>query len=446
MTKQTKSRKSIVELAKSDKKLDKYLIGFPVIALLIKLIVIFNIQAGGWAGADGENYLAGVDGLLNQGFFSTEEKLSYWPAGYPILIWPFAAISLTKFLYMLSIVQSLFFAYSTYFLSKALQKSTLSYLAFTASLLISFNPTLALGSLAIGYETPVASCLMMALGLAIKSLTKRDHNYESLRNSAFIGLWFGLASFVQPRFLLVGFVFLLIHTIYLYGKKLSVKFIAVGAIAIVLLPALLVFRNAQAVDKATISTNLAVTMNLGVGEETLGGYNRIGPAIPCDPKNSSAVISDNEVVLCILKWYLTHPSKTLKLAFNKSLYFWSPWSGPVAEGTMARNPWLKISPVQNMQKSVEGANLIRGGFGRFVSYTWLIGQVALLIWGFYSLKRQGKFEMQIGVLALTPVALAWLITLGTIGDHRFRIPTMGLSLLLQVAGILAIRQRTSKAL
>ena len=41
---------------------------------------------------------------------------------------------------------------------------------------------------------------------------------------------------------------------------------------------------------------------------------------------------------------------------------------------------------------------------------------------------------------------AWLITLGTIGDHRFRIPTMGLSLLLQVAGILAIRDRVTKAL
>jgi hypothetical protein len=42
--------------------------------------------------------------------------------------------------------------------------------------------------------------------------------------------------------------------------------------------------------------------------------------------------------------------------------------------------------------------------------------------------------------------LAWLITLGTIGDHRFRIPTMGLTLLLQVTGILAIRERTTKAL
>jgi hypothetical protein len=413
---------------------------------VIKLIVVFNIQAGGWAGADGENYLAGVDGLLNQGFFSTEEKLTYWPAGYPILIWPLTAISLTKFLYMLSIAQSIFFAYATYFLTKSLSITKLAFLAFTASLLISFNPTLSLGSLAIGYETPVAACMMMALGVAVKSLASSDNNPLRLRTSTFIGFWFGLASFMQPRFLLVGFIFLLLHTFFLYGKKLNIKFISVGAIALLVLPALLVFRNSEAVGKPTISTNLGVTMNLGVGEETLGGYNRIGPAINCEPKAPGDTVSDNEVVACVLKWYATNPLKTVKLALNKSLYYWSPWSGPVAEGTMARNPWLKISPVRNMQTSVEGANLVRGTFGKLVSYSWLVGQVALLVWGFLALKRRGKFEAQVGFLVLTPTALAWLITLGTIGDHRFRIPTMGLSLLLQGAGILAIRQTLTKVL
>jgi hypothetical protein len=446
VAKQIKPRKSNVDLVKGDGKINKYLIAFPVIALMVKLIVIFNIQAGGWAGADGENYLAGVDGLLNQGFFSTEEKLTYWPAGYPLLIWPLTAISLTKFLYMLSIAQSVFFAYATYFLTKSLSTTKLAFLAFTASLLISFNPTLSLGSLAIGYETPVAACMMMALGVAVKSLARSENNHLRSRTSIFMGFWFGLASFMQPRFLLVGIILLLLHTFFLYGKKLNIKFIAVGAIAMLVLPALLVFRNSEAVGKPTISTNLGVTMNLGVGEETLGGYNRIGPAINCEPKAPGDTVSDNEVVACVLKWYATNPLKTIKLAFNKSLYYWSPWSGPVAEGTMARNPWLKISPVQNMQKSVEGSNLIRGAFGKLVSYAWLVGQVALLAWGFLVLKRRGKFEAQVGLLVLTPIALAWLITLGTIGDHRFRIPTMGLSLLLQGAGILAIRQRLTKVL
>jgi hypothetical protein len=81
-----------------------------------------------------------------------------------------------------------------------------------------------------------------------------------------------------------------------------------------------------------------------------------------------------------------------------------------------------------------------------ISYTWLLGQLALLFGGFFILYRRGGLEKKITILAATPVALAWLITLGTIGDHRFRIPTMGLSLLLQVVGILAIREKVTKAL
>ena len=446
MAKQIKSKKPVTRVNKADLKIHRYLIAFPIIAFLIKLIVIFNVNAGGWLGADGENYLKGVDGLLNQGLFSTEEKLTYWPAGYPLLIWPFAAISTTKFLYMLSIIQSLFFAYSTYFLTKTISKTKVAYLAFTSSFLISFNPTLSLGSLTVGYETPVASCLMMALGIAIRALASDSEVKFGLNQIAYIGLWFGLASFLQPRFILVAAIFIVVCALYTAGRNTQIKLAAIGAIALMLLPALLIFRNAEAVGKATISTNLGVTMNLGVGDETLGGYNRIGPAIKCEPKSPGATVTDNEVVICVLKWYATHPIKTIKLAFNKSLYFWSPWSGPVAEGTTARNPWLKISPVQNMQKTTSAVNLIQGGIGKTISYGWLLGQIALLIYGFLNLKKRGPLGNKVAILTITPVLLAWLITLGTIGDHRFRIPIMSLSLLLQVAGILAIRERTSKVL
>ena len=446
MAKQIKNKKPATKANKAEEKVSRYLIAFPVIAFLIKLIVIFNVHAGGWLGADGENYLKGVDGLLNQGFFSTEEKLTYWPAGYPLLIWPFAAISITKFLYMLSIVQSLFFAYSTYFLTKTISTTKVAYLAFTASFLISFNPTLSLGSLTVGYETPVASCLMMALAIAISCMTEDSATKFGIKEISYIGLWFGLASFLQPRFILVAAIFIITCALYTVGRNKQIKLAAIGVIALMLLPSALIFRNAEAVGKATISTNLGVTMNLGVGDETLGGYNRIGPAIKCEPKSLGATVTDNELVICILKWYVTHPVKTIKLAFNKSLYFWSPWSGPVAEGTTARNPWLKISPVQNMQKTTTAVNLIQGGIGKAISYGWLLGQIALLVYGFLGLKKRGGLGKKIAILAATPVVLAWLITIGTIGDHRFRIPIMSLSLLLQVAGILTIREKTTKAL
>ncbi len=446
MAKKLKNKKPVIKVSNSDVKIHRYLIAFPALAFLIKMIVMLNVQAGGWLGADGENYLTGVDGLLNQGFFSTEEKLTYWPAGYPLLVWPFAAISLTKFVYMLSVVQSLFFAYSTYFLTKSISKTRLSYLAFTASLFISFNPTLSLGSLTVAYETPVAACLMMALGIAINSVDKDSETKIRLREITYIGLWFGLASFMQPRFILVAGVFILVLALYSIGRKSQIKLAAVGVVALMLLPALLIFRNSEAVGKTTISTNLPTTMSLGVGEETLGGYKRIGPAINCEPSEPNTNISDNEFIACVLKWYATNPVKTAKLAFHKSLYFWSPWSGPVAEGTTARNPWLKISPVQQMQKTTSAVNLIQGNFGKTISYLWLVGQIALLIFGFITLYKRDELGKKVALLSVAPVLLAWLITLGTIGDHRFRIPIMGLSLLLQVVGILAIREKTVKAL
>jgi hypothetical protein len=446
VAKQVKNKRPVTLANKADAKIHRYLIAFPVLAFVIKIIVMFNVQAGGWLGADGENYLTGVDGLLNQGFFSSEEKLTYWPAGYPLLVWPFAAISITKFLYMLSVIQSLFFAYSTYFLTKSISKTRLSYLAFAASFFISFNPTLSLGSLTVAYETPVASCLMMALGIAIRGLSNESASKISHKQIAFIGLWFGLASFMQPRFILVAAIFILIFVLYSAGRKYQIKLAAIGIIALMLLPALLIFRNSEAVGKATISTNLGVTMNLGVGDETLGAYTRIGPPIKCEPSVTGQVLTDNELVACVIKWYATNPVKTAKLAFHKSLYFWSPWSGPVVEGTTARNPWLKISPVQQMQKTPSAVNLIQGNFGKTISYIWLVGQIALLLLGFLTLYKRGGLDKKVALLAATPVLLAWLITLGTIGDHRFRIPTMGLSLLLQVAGILAIREKTIKAL
>jgi hypothetical protein len=46
-------------------------------------------------------------------------------------------------------------------------------------------------------------------------------------------------------------------------------------------PAIMIFRNTVVIDKATISTNLGVTMRIGAGPETSGGYQRKGSEVPC---------------------------------------------------------------------------------------------------------------------------------------------------------------------
>jgi len=442
-----KNTKTIAKAKKvliSDSKLHKYLIVIPLLALAIKFITMFNIQAGAWYGADGENYLAGVDGLLKDGFYSLEPKLSYWPAGYPLLLWPFAEITVDKFFYIISFIQTLFFAYATYFFTNKLRNTSLSFLAFWASIVISFNPTLSPSSLAIGYEAPIAACFMMIAG-TIWANVSAPIDRKFWLNVAAVGGWFSLATFMQPRFLLIAIIVAVLWAIRMIGKKNQIRVAALVIAIMMVAPAIMIARNAVSIDKATISTNLGVTMRIGVGPETSGGYVRTGPDIPCEAKAPATAVSDNEVVICVIKWYLTNPLDTIRLSYNKTKFFWSPWSGPEVNGTMARNPWLKIAPTQQIAKSSQSGNdLVFGPIGIAISYGWIFGQIALLFFGWRALSRIGNNEKFLAHIIMVPVVLSWLISIGTIGDHRFRIPTMSFSLFLQVAALLVVRKRINE--
>lgn len=417
------------------------MIAIPLLALLIKFITMTNIQAGGWLGADGENYTAGVEGLMKDGFFSEEPKLSYWPAGYPILLWPIAELAISKFFYIVSFIQSMFFAYATYFFTTKIAKSSLKNFAFWTSIIISFNPTLSLSSLAVGYEAPIAACFMMIAGLILANLSPTP-DLKFWITVASVGGWFALATFMQPRFLLIAILVAILWALKLVGTKNRIRIVALITAIMMVAPGIMIFRNSVSINKATISTNLGVTMRIGAGPETSGGYGRTGPEVPCEAKAPAKTVSDNDVVICVIKWYLTNPLDTARLSFNKALFFWSPWSGPKVEGTMARNPWLNISPAQQIGTSSQsGRDFIFSGFGVAVSYGWIFSQILLLLIGYRILRKQGENEKFFANIIMLPIFSSWLISIGTIGDHRFRIPTMSMSLFLQVAALLAIRKR-----
>jgi hypothetical protein len=64
--------------------------------------------------------------------------------------------------------------------------------------------------------------------------------------------------------------------------------------------------------------------------------------------------------------------------------------------------------------------------------------------GYRSLRKIGADENFFANVVATPVVLSWFISIGTIGDHRFRIPTMSMSLFLQVVAFLAIRKKINE--
>ena len=409
---------------------------------VIKLIIIFSISAGNiniltkpylvdgaWLGADGENYLTGFNALLRDGIFSKESVLNYWPAGYPLIILLLSILGKSWVLTTLSIVQSLIFSFSVYLFASQLTKTRLKKYSYLVFLLIILNPTLSLSSIVVGYESLTASGFLIAAGLIIKDFIEKDNN-KFKKYLLINSIIFGVLIFVQPRLILSG---ILINIVWIsIRKELKVGSLLIAASLIITLffPATLIYRNHQVTGINNVSTNLGNTMNLGAGDKATGGYKSEEKGVTC------ANSSDSALVKCVLNWYASNPTKAAKLFYNKTLYFWSPWFGPEANGTMARNPWLKISPLVNIaSNSTGGGNLVYGGIGKLISWLWLISGIGLIIYGFIVLWRLGSLEKFIGAIAMIAVSTNWLISLISIGDHRFRLPIMGMSLFMQAIGI-----------
>ena len=437
----SKSKRNLKIKSQASKKIDSYLYTIPLAALLIKFIIMANTPGHVWLGADGESYISGADGLLSQGYFSDKGILSYWPAGYSIMIWLLAKISLVNIGLLISLSQSVFYAYSTFYFTKQISRTNLRQWVIPISIILAINPTLSLSSMSVGYESPIASCMMMILGLVIKSkqTTNRSH---FMRLVLGVGFFSALATLMQPRWILTTVVIAAVWALMMTSRKQQ-AFVLTAVIAVTAIaPLALIQRNAVSIQKNIISTNLGVTMNIGAGPDTSGGYNRTGPNIPCEANSATSTVSDNDLVKCVLKWYLKNPLDTLRLSWNKSIFFWSPWVGPVANGTMARNPWLKIHPIVKIGNQNKNANsLIYGNIGKVTSYIWIFGGILLLMTGFFWLVSRGGLFKDMGLLTMAPIAVSFLISLGTIGDHRFRLPTMPLSLFLQVLGAVVLYRR-----
>jgi len=432
------------------RNISRALLYWAISVFIIKLIIIVNIPAGVqtsgnnsyqidgiWLGADGENYLKGYYGLLKDGVFSSENLLSYWPAGYPLFILLLSILGKSFVLTTLSIVQSLVYSFAAYFFVSQLAKTRLRKFANLVFAMILLNPTLSLSSIAIGYESLTASCYLIVVGLIIKDFIQKDDS-KLLKYVVISSTVVGIMSFMQPRLIVSG---ILINLIWILIRKpiKSSYLLLITTLALTLFfPATLIYRNNKAIGVNSISTNLGVTMNIGAGDKATGGYSSKDFGVPCEISGSDAQ-KDNQRVACVLKWYLNNPINAGKLFYNKTLYFWSPWDGHLANGTMARNPWLKISPIVDIQNNSEnGDKLVRGPIGWLFSWLWLLGGLGLVIYGFIILWRLKQLEKLIGLAAIIIVGSNWLISLISIGDHRFRLPVMGMSLFLQAVGLKTI--------
>ena len=403
-------------------------------AFVIKVIAQFNIPNGVWLGADGENYLNGVNGLIKDGIFSKESHLLMWPAGYPILIFLISKVHIAWTLVLTALLQGAFYSLSVYYFCKQLLHTKFFKYSSWVAFALLFNPTLSLSSLAIGYESSIAAGHLVIAALWLRS---RNRKGESGRAEILIAACIGgLIVFMQPRLITSIFIFFVIWVFSASKRKNVLISVSVGLLIVLIFPFGLVERNRSANNSNSISTNLGYTLNIGFGDSATGGYTNKASGVPCQITVLNQAGVDNQRVGCVLKWATTHPLKTLKLSVAKAVFFWSPWSGPESNGTMARNPWLKLNPIQNISRDRAGAKLIYGWFGKIVSWLWLLGGIILMLLGFYALTGMGTTEKLLAFGLAGSIFAQMVISMLTIGDHRFRLPTMGFSLALQVLGLL----------
>jgi hypothetical protein len=420
------------------------------LVFVVKFIIIMNLNPeraldigngkgvflkGILNGSDGENYLNALFALINQGLFSSEQILSYFPAGYPLLMYLFYSINQNSALIILSTFQSFMFSYSVYTLCKYLLKTKIKKYVLFICMMIIFNPTLTSSSLIIGYESLTASGTLLIISLLIKyrffdaySTTKK------LQTLLYLSIICGFITFLQPRLILGLFAIIFVAIISKYKVKKAIALILITSAISLILPASLVYRNIQASDIKAISTNLGTTMNLGAGENTTGSYWDADRGIKCESYQEFQV-SDSELIRCVFKWYLENPKKSVELFIYKSVYFWSPWIGPLAEGTTGRNPWLRYGPYSVIKELPVYKLIVDQRAEILVSQIWQISTLLFLGIGLLVLIRMKLTERFIGIILIIPILINWAISLLTIGDHRFRIPISGASVLLQSIGI-----------
>ena len=234
----------------------------------------------------------------------------------------------------------------------------------------------------------------------------------------------------------IGFFIFLIWGLATRPKRALAGFLLITTLASLLLPGFLVVRNTVATGEAYISTNLGVTMRIGAGPGATGGYGNGSSQLLCPEIDGTPAEKDNAVVSCVVDWYLANPGDATKLVLRKAIYYWSPWFGPLANGTMARNPWNQNHPLKSTAQNQQGFDLIFGTIGKTISWLWLLSSIALMLSGFWILWRINGLERLLGVLALGSILINMGVSMLTIGDHRFRLPVAGLSLFLQGVGLL----------
>ena len=412
----------------------------------VKLIIILNIgqsldglYPGAWLGSDGETYLAAAESIAQDGIFSKSSLLVYFAPGYPYFLFILQLLTGKLVFVFTSLIQTVLYSYSIYFFCQQLLKTKFRKTTIPFAIIALFNPTLSLSSLVIGYENLVASLLLLTVGLFIFDITSEESK-TSRWPMLISSILLGITVWLSPRMILPGFLLVLVWGIL---KKQSKKNLLVMFLAITILlgfQASIIIRNEIATGDLVSQSSLGTLAIMGAGPNATGTYTNKDTGIFCNVEGLSPSQSSNKKLNCVMNWYAENPVDGLVLLWKKSYYFWSPWFGPLYGGTMARNPYLNFHPVKSSITTQSQLDFVMGTPGQIVSWLWILGGWLLLIIGHRSLIKYGGLQRVIGNVILLLIVSNWLTALVVVGDNRYRLPLMPLSLFLQLCGYMTVRK------
>ena len=411
-----------------------------LVITFIKIIIIFNIdpisysyKAGAWIGSDTDGYLQGANAIKSEGFFTESYFLSYYAPGYPVFLYLIQKVFGTYLILVVSILQTLFYSFSIYFLTKQLLNSGFRLFATPFTFIALLNPTLSLSTMQLGYEGLVASICAIVLGLCIKNvlnLDKKLNGFEVLTAATLMGVSIWLA----PRMILAAVLLVIFWTLVIKSKsRFLLGFVAI--LIIVSFQSSMVMRNYIANGEFSSQTSLGNLALMGAGPLATGTYMNSPSGVYCETTSKEVSDQSNKRLSCAINWYIENPLIGAKLLWKKSYYLWSPWYGPLTGGTSAANPYYKwFHPIKSNITTQSQLDFVTGLPGKIVSWFWIVGGWILLIMGFRYLFSNGGISRKIGVTAAVLILSNWITALITIGDNRYRIPLMTISLFVQVIG------------
>jgi hypothetical protein len=358
--------------------------------------------------------------LAAEGPFADAPRLPYWPAGYPALIAQIYRLFGLRADWAIQVFQIVLLGVASWCAYRLLSGVFDSGTALLSMLLLATHPALLAASSEIMYESCLASLLTIAVYLVWVAAQRPR---SGLPDVVAPGLLLAVAGALQPKVMLAA----VLVAGWLWFQQRRVVLCFAFVVAASLGPLALAARTHVTDGHWAVSANLGVTMGIGFNDSAIGGYVHTVPQPPCG-HHEDPFAQDRALVRCSIGWAIGHPLRVPTLSARKAMFYWSPMAGPLSR----RGTWFHSFRYQRLlPSSVEHAPVFRT-FDEVTSNLWTVVTVALVGTGTWFGIRDPRTRSGTTLL-LMPIMAFFLVTLGTIGDARFRLPT---SLLL--TGLIAL--------